>query len=136
MLAAVKKYADDHPDDEYLRLCCWPIDMYVHGTAGPNKAELDVIVPDRPVWFVSNAWHDRWLNSKALEVLGIDKNSPDPLQGVATYVRDQNGELTGWVKEGAGWQHFAKQFPINDDAGKRLHEETIVSTLQLSLIHI
>ncbi len=130
MLAAVKKYAGDHPDDEYLRLCCWPIDMYVHGTAGPNKEELDVIVPDRPVWFASNAWHDRWLNSKALEVLGIDKNSPDPLQGVATYVRDQDGELTGWVKEGAGWQHFAKQFPINDDAGKRLHEETIVSTLQ------
>ncbi len=130
MLAAVKKFADDHPDDEYLRLCCWPIDMYVHGAAGPNKAELDVIVPDRPVWFVSEAWHDRWLNSKALEVLGVDKNSPDPLPGLATYVRDENGELTGWVKEGAGWQHFAKQFPINDDAGKRLHEETIASALQ------
>ena len=130
MLAAVKKYADDHPDDEYLRLCCWPVDMYVHGTAGPNKAELDAIVPDRPLWFASEAWHDRWLNSKALEVLGVDRNTPDPLPGTANYVRDKNGELTGWVKEGAGWQHFEKQFPINDDAGERLHEETIVSVLQ------
>ena len=130
MLAAVEKYANDHPDDEYLRLCCWPIDMYVKGSEGPNKRELDLIVPDRPVWFASNAWHDRWLNSKALEVLGIDENSPDPLEGIVTYVRDQNGELTGWVKEGAGWQHFARQFPINDDAGKRIHEKKIVSVLQ------
>jgi hypothetical protein len=130
MLAAVEKYANDHPDDEYLRLCCWPIDMYVNGSNGPNKRELDLIVPDRPVWFASNAWHDRWLNSKALEVLGIDENSPDPKKGIATYARDQNGELTGWVKEGAGWQHFAKQFPINDDAGKRIHEKKIISILQ------
>lgn len=130
MLAAVEKYANDHPDNEYLRLCCWPIAMYVNGSDGPNKRELDLIVPDRPVWFASNAWHDRWLNSKALEVLGIDENSPDPKKGIATYARDQNGELTGWVKEGAGWQHFAKQFPINDDAGKRIHEKKIVSVLQ------
>ena len=130
MLAAVEKYANDHPDNEYLRLCCWPIAMYVNGSDGPNKRELDLIVPDRPVWFASNAWHDRWLNSKALEVLGIDENSPDPKKGIATYARDQNGELTGWVKEGAGWQHFAKQFPINDDAGKWIHEKKIVSVLQ------
>ena len=130
MLAAVKKYADDHPDDASLRLCCWPTDMYVHGAAGPNKAELDAIVPDRPLWFASAAWHDRWLNSKALEVLGVDRNTPDPRPGTANYVRDENGELTGWVKEGAGWQHFEKQFPINGDAGMKSHEETIVSVLQ------
>ncbi len=131
MLAAVEKYADDHPDDEILRLCCWPIDMYVHGANGPNKAELDAVVPDRPVWFASAAWHDRWLNSKALEVLGVDSNTPDPLPGTANYVRDESGELTGWVKEGAGWQHFAKQFPIEGDARLQLHEETIVSILQI-----
>lgn len=130
MLAAIRKYADDHPDDEVLRLCCWPIDMYVHGAAGPDKAELDAVVPDRPLWFASEAWHDRWLNSKALEVLGVDRNTPDPLPGTANYVRDENGEPTGWVKEGAGWQHFAKQFPITGDADERLHEETIVSVLQ------
>jgi len=130
MLAAVKKYADDHPGDESLRLCCWPLEMYVHGTAGPNKAELDAIVPDRPVWFASEAWHDRWLNSKALDVLGIDANSPDPLPGLVTYARDENGEPTGWVKEGAGWAHFSKQFPVEGDTDKRLHEEAIVSALQ------
>jgi predicted amidohydrolase YtcJ len=131
MLTAVKKYADEHPDDEWLRLCCWPIDLYVKGNQGPDKRILDAIVPDRPVWFVSEWWHSGWLNSKALEVLGVDKDTPDPKPGVATYARDENGEPTGWVKEGAGWQHFLEHFPIDDAAHIRSHQENIVAALQL-----
>jgi len=131
MLAAVKKYADEHPNDEWLRLCCWPVGLYVEGNQGPDKRILDAVVPDRPVWFVSEWWHSGWLNSKALEVLGVDKNTPDPKPGVATYVRDRNGELTGWVKEGAGWQHFAEQFPINDSARKTSHEQNMLAALQI-----
>ena len=130
MLAAVKNYAEEHPDDEWLRLCCWPIDWYVSGNQGPTKQILDAVVPDRPVWFVSEWWHSGWLNSKALEVLGVDKNTPDPKPGVANYVRDGIGEPTGWVKEGAGWQHFAEQFEINEGAHKISHEENMVAALQ------
>ena len=131
MLAAVKKYAEEHPDEEWLRLCCWPVGLYVEGNRGPDKRVLDAVVPDRPVWFVSEWWHSGWLNSKALETLGVDQNTPDPKPGVATYIRDENGELTGWVKEGAGWQHFAKQFPIGEGAHKVSHEENMVTGLQL-----
>ena len=131
LLAAVKEYADEHPDDEWLRLCCWPVGLYVKGNRGPDKRVLDAVVPDRPVWFVSEWWHSGWLNSKALETLGVDQNTPDPKTGVATYIRDENGELTGWVKEGAGWQHFAKQFPIGEGAHKISHEQNMVTGLQL-----
>ena len=130
MLSAVKTYADDHPDEEIIRICCWPIDMYVRGAEGPNKAVLDAILPDRPVWFTSNAWHDRWLNSKALEDLGVNKDTADPLPGIVNYVRDENGEPTGWVKEGAGWQHFSEQFPVESDIDKRMHEEAIVEAIE------
>jgi len=131
MLAAVGKYAEQHPDEEWLRLCCWPVDLYVHGSQGPDKRKLDAVVPDRPVWFVSEWWHSGWLNSKALEVLGVDENTTDPKPGVATYARDENGEATGWVREGAAWQHFAKQFPIEEGAHKILHEENMLAALQL-----
>ncbi|TDI82783.1 MAG: hypothetical protein E2O78_09265 [Caldithrix sp.] len=131
MLAAVKKYAEEHPDDEWLRLCCWSVDMYVGGGQGPNKQKLDAVVADRPVWFVSEWWHSGWLNSKALEVLGVDKNTLDPKPGVAMYVRDENGVPTGWVKEGAGWQHFAEQFGINKGAHKKSHEQNMVAGLQI-----
>jgi len=131
MLAAVQNYAAQHPDEEWLRLCCWPVDLYVHGSQGPDKRKLDAVVPDRPVWFVSEWWHSGWLNSKALEVLGVDENTADPKPGVATYARDENGEATGWVREGAGWQHFANQFPIKEGAHKTLHEANMVAALQL-----
>ena len=131
MLDAVRRYADEHPDDEWLRLCCWPVSLYVKGNQGPDKRILDAVVPDRPVWFVSEWWHSGWLNSKALEVLGVDRDTLDPKTGVATYVRNENGEPTGWVKEGAGWQHFAEHFPIDDERHKKLQEENIVTALEL-----
>ena len=131
MLAAVKRYADEHPDDKWLRLCCWPIGLYIDGNQGPDKQTLDAVVPDRPVWFVSEWWHSGWLNSKALEVLGVDKNTPDPKPGIATYVRDEDGAPTGWVKEGAGWQHFAEQFEIIDGEHEKSHEENMAAALQV-----
>jgi len=115
MLAAVRKYADEHPDDEWLRLCCWPIGRYVKGNQGPDKRVLDAVVPDRPVWFVSEAWHSGWLNSKALETIGLD----------------EDGKATGWVKEGTAWQHFAEQFPVGEGSHKISHEENMVTGLRL-----
>ena len=131
LLAAVKAYADSATDEEWIRLCCWSEYQYVHGRDGPNKRDLDAILPDRPVWITSSSWHSYWLNSKALEVLGVDKNTPDPRSGIATYVRDQNGELTGWVKEGAGWQHFAEVFTIDP----ALHRERVIEFLNILSEH-
>jgi predicted amidohydrolase YtcJ len=115
LLAAVRKYADENPDDEWLRLCCWPVGLYVMGNQGPKKETLDAVVPDRPVWFVSEWWHSGWLNSKALETLGLD----------------ENGAATGWVKEGTAWQHFVAHFPIRDGDHKKSHEENMVTGLRL-----
>ncbi len=58
LLAAVKAYADEHPDGEWLRLCCWPTDMFVRGDEGPGEEVLDAVVPDRLVWFESETAHD------------------------------------------------------------------------------
>lgn len=135
LLAAVKKYADEHPDDEWLRLCCWPTDMFVEGSQGPKKEVLDAVVPDRLVWFESATAHDFWLNSKALEKLGVDKNTPDPRPGLAMYARDENGEPSGWVKEGAGVQHFAKQFALTDASRIQLHKESVAETIQILSRH-
>ena len=131
LLAEVKNYAEAKPGDGWLRLCCWPIDLYVEGNRGPLKETLDSAVSDRPVWFVSEWWHSGWLNSKALEELGVDENTPDPKPGVAGFVREETGEPTGWVKEGGGWQFFADHFPIDDPEHSQSHEENMVAALQL-----
>ena len=131
MFAAIKTYALENPDEEWLRLCCWPVGSYFNDGRGPDRQVLDAIVPDRPVWFVSEWWHSSWLNSKALEVLGVDQNTADPKPGVANFARDIDGAPTGWVKEGAGWQHFAEQFPISGDADVKAHEDNMVMALQI-----
>ena len=131
LLAAVKDFAEASPGDGWLRLCCWPINLYVESNRGPLKETLDSVVSDRPLWFVSEWWHSGWLNSKALEELGVDENTPDPRPGVAAFVRAANGEPTGWVKEGGGWQFFAEHFPIDDPEHSQSHEKNMVAALQL-----
>lgn len=127
LLNAIKDYADNNPGDGWIRVCCWSSADYIKNGKGPHKKILDAIVNDRPVWITSMAWHSYWLNSKGLETLGIDQDTPDPTPSLAEYVRDENGALTGWVKEGAGWKHFASQFPIKDQI---LFREKIKAFLQ------
>lgn len=135
LLASVKQYADEHPDERWLRLCCWPTTLFVQGSQGPRKEVLDAVLPERLVWFESETAHDFWLNSKAMAALGINKTTPDPRPGLATYQRDENGEPTGWVKEGAGVQYFAEHFALADEAHVQLHKQSVANTLQILSRH-
>jgi predicted amidohydrolase YtcJ len=99
-------------------MCCWPIRLYGNGKIGPNKHDLDAIVPDRPVWLTSDITHSFWVNSKALEVLGVDRNTPDPLPGVSFYVREENGEPNGWIKE-LYWQYGEDDFDVDTEAHEK-----------------
>ena len=74
-------------------------------TTGPNKADLDKLFPDRPVLLVAIDCHSAWVNSKALELAGINAKTPDPVPGVSYFQRDpKTGEPTGWVVETAAEQ--------------------------------
>ncbi len=114
ILAAVKEYADGNPELEWIRMCCWPIRLYGNGKVGPNKHDLDAIVPDRPVWLTSSVGHSVWVNSKALEILGIDRDTPDPLPGTSFFVREENGEPNGWIKE-LYWFFGEDDFPVDTE---------------------
>jgi predicted amidohydrolase YtcJ len=59
------------------------------------------VIPDRPVILKDTSGHAQWLNTKALEVLGIDKNTPDPIPGLSYLYRDADGNPTGWILERA-----------------------------------
>ncbi|GHD32146.1 amidohydrolase [Halioglobus pacificus] len=135
LLASVKVYAERHPEQQWLRLCCWPTAMFVDGEDGPDKAMLDAVVPDRLVWFESETAHDFWLNSKALQALGVTAATPDPKPGVAAYARNSSGEPTGWVKEGAGVQHFATQFALTDPEHRERHKDSVAEILQVFSRH-
>ncbi|MCV7303078.1 amidohydrolase [Mycobacterium barrassiae] len=95
-LAAIEKYAKENPDGP-VRGFGWRVDMF--GPEGPTRADLDRVLPDRPGFFFAIDGHSLWANSKALEIAGVSRESEDPIPGFSYYVRDENGEPTGYVLE-------------------------------------
>lgn len=62
-----------------------------------NRWELDEAAPENPVFIKSDTGHQAVVNSLALEIAGITKDSPDPAGG--EYDRDDNGIPTGLLYE-------------------------------------
>ena len=62
-------------------------------------AALDKASLGRPVLLRDDSLHNRWANSRALEIMGIDAASQDPADG--RYVRDPEGLLVGQLLEQA-----------------------------------
>ncbi len=103
LLTSVKKWADAHPDAKVIRGYGWRYAL--SPTTGPTKAPLDKMFPDRPVFLMAIDAHSGWVNSKALEMAGVNAKSPDPVPGFSFYARDpKTGEPTGWVVEGPAEQ--------------------------------
>jgi predicted amidohydrolase YtcJ len=96
-LDLVRGYAHAHPDRPWLLGGGWA--MPVFGTAGPQAADLDAVVPDRPVFLANRDHHGAWVNTAALRVSGIDRSTPDPPDG--RIERDATGQPTGTLHEGA-----------------------------------
>ncbi|MBX7453201.1 amidohydrolase [Mycolicibacterium sp. 3033] len=95
-LDAIAAQARDTPDGP-VRGFGWRVDMF--GPDGPDRASLDRILPDRPGFFFAIDGHSLWVNSKALEIAGVTRDTPDPIPGFSYYVRDADGEPTGYILE-------------------------------------
>lgn len=65
------------------------------------KLVLDEAFPDKPAAFMEKSSHSMWVNSKALELVGIDKDSPDS-QGGLIFKDPKTGEPTGLLSDSAG----------------------------------
>ena len=95
----VKKAADESPDkDGWVVGFSWYHVFWDNRTL-PTKKSLDCYFPDRPVFLVNAEAHGAWVNSKALELAGITKDTPDPFGG--EIARDEKGEPTGFLYESA-----------------------------------
>lgn len=98
ILAEVKAYADANPDKE------WIIGgQYLNGVFpgdSPSRELLDEIVPDRPVAMLDQTGHSMWINSKAMELAGINADTPTS-QLIVIEKNPDTGEPSGTVREQA-----------------------------------
>ena len=98
-VAAIKKYADAHPQAAWITGGGWLMSAF--GAGGMARRELiDAVVPDRPVFLSSSDGHTAWANSKALELAHVTNDTPDPKDGRID--RDpKTGVAIGSLQEGA-----------------------------------
>ena len=81
-------------------ICGWGYDEGKYEEKrSPNRYDLDEGCADLPVFLVRSCEHIRCVNSKALEIAGITRDTPDPPGG--SIDRDEQGEPTGILRENA-----------------------------------
>jgi len=79
----------------------------------PRREWIDAVTPDTPVAIPRTDLHSLFLNSLALKLAGIDRNTPDVEGGVI--VRDDKGNPTGILKDNARLPVLDKIPPMTDE---------------------
>mgnify|MGYP001295322695 CR=1 FL=1 len=75
----VAQCAEDSPEAPFIDGGGWTMDLFKNGL--PDKRLLDAVVSDKPVILKSASGHQIWVNSKMLELAGIDSSTIDPPRG-------------------------------------------------------
>jgi predicted amidohydrolase YtcJ len=104
---AIKDYLISHSDAKYIKGRGWSNTDF--SKTGPDKKIIDEIARDIPVSFSSEDGHSKWVNSRALALAGITKETKNPDGGVIE--RDPvTNEPNGTLRENAA-DLVSKIFP-------------------------
>jgi predicted amidohydrolase YtcJ len=96
-LAVIAAYASAHPDRPWIVGEGWSMDSFAGGT--PSRVDLDAVVSDRAAFLVNRDGHGAWVNTRALELAGVDAATADPADG--RIEREPSGAPQGTLHEGA-----------------------------------
>jgi len=133
-LAKVQAQATQTSPDQWLRGYGWDKNFW---GGLPTRADLDRVAPGHPVVLDSKDGHVLWANSKALEIIGINRDTADVAGG--EIVRDVAGEPTGIFKENATslLRHYLNKLePDLDTATRTLAEaQTLAHQYGLTGVH-
>lgn len=108
LLAAVRSYAEAHPDREWIVSGQgWHVERLAEKRY-PTRQELDTISTTRPI-FLPRVGHAAAANSEALRRAGIGRDTPDPPGG--RIVRDEHGDATGLLLEPSAVKLVERHLP-------------------------
>ena len=107
----------------------------------PTKHSLDEAFPTRPCVMYSGDGHTLWMNTCALDALGVTRDSVPPQGG--SYDKDEGGELTGIIREAAAMELLPRclEWLTEDDIARayedqmgRMAEQGITSICDMALM--
>ena len=99
--AAIRACVLARPDAEWIRGGQFSSDFFVHNPMDSPRQWLDEVSGDKAVALVDDAYHNAWLNSRALAELGVKSKSDLP-QGVEMRT-DSQGKPDGFIIEAFGF---------------------------------
>ena len=109
----IVEFANAHPEDPVVHGSGWDRTWFEGALSGKTykltRKDIDAVIPDRPVALDSACGHICLLNTKALEMAGIDKDFPNPPGG--TIQRDADGVPTGFVQETSAIRDVCDRIP-------------------------
>lgn len=94
------------------------------GCPHPHRRILDEAFPDNPVILFQFGGHGLWVNSYALRKMKLTSKSPDPPNG--KLMRDENGDLTGVLREWLSNGYLRKQY-LRKLLNKREIEQSLLN---------
>jgi len=115
ILAAVKAEADRLPDGEWITGGGWNQEVW-DVPEFPSKEDLDEVAPNNPVALRRTCGHATWVNSLALEIGGITKDTPNPQGG--EILKNENGDPLGILTDTAASFVTSKIPPLTAERKK------------------
>jgi len=98
--ATLSVCAAARPDATWIRGGQWGSDFFTDYKIDSPREFLDQVSTTQGIYLADDSGHNAWVNTKALELAGIDGNTPDPEGGIIK--RDSLGRPTGVLVETAG----------------------------------
>lgn len=129
-VADIETFAADNPRVDWIQGRGWNQVLWTVQEF-PAAADIDAVVSDRPVWLRRIDGHAAWANTAAMEIAGIDRDTPDPIGG--KIIRDDNGNATGvFIDRAMGLVERHVPEPNRDDI-RTAYLEAVRSLVALGL---
>lgn len=112
----IRRYLAAHPDLPALRGSGWENGAFPDALA--DKALLDQVSTDIPIYIRSSDQHSAWVNSKALALANFGRDTPDPDGGHIE--RNADGEPCGTLRDNATLVADAALPPVTVEEQKEL----------------
>lgn len=96
-LAAIAVYSGNLPRSAWVLGGGWSMPAFPGGT--PTADDLDQVTGGRPAFLPNRDHHTAWVNSAALAIADVTRDTPDPADG--RIERDRAGNPTGALHDGA-----------------------------------
>ncbi|MBK6657132.1 MAG: amidohydrolase [Proteobacteria bacterium] len=113
VLEAIEQHCRSAPPGQWVRGMGFNM-FHIRELRNPTRHELDEVAPNNPVFLIDASCHAGFVNSLALERVGIDEHTPDPAGGEIE--RDKAGVPTGTLLENAAnplhsssWNAYAER---------------------------